>query len=105
LNTDGEAGGRYASAARFLALDRSSGVYTGASTGLAAAMVLAGVSAWMYGLAIWPGRIWMTGLVVGGSIVVTNTVRGALRGRWASDVIAAVAIAASVVMDEPLAGS
>ena len=72
--------------------------------GLATIIVLVGGTAWAFGSPVWPGRIWMTGLVVGGSIVVANTVRGALRGRWASDVIAAVAIVASVVMNEPLAG-
>jgi len=46
----------------------------------------------------------MTGLVAGGAIVVTGTIRGALHGRWASDIVAAMAIVTSVVMNQPLAG-
>lgn len=71
---------------------------------VAAAFVLGGVVAWILefpGLAHW---IWLAGEVTGGAVVVTETVRGALRGRWASDVVASLAIVTSVVMNEPLAG-
>lgn len=46
----------------------------------------------------------MAGLVSGGAIIVTGTIRGALQGRWASDIVAAMAIITSVIMNEPLAG-
>ena len=46
----------------------------------------------------------MLGLVSGGAIIVAGTIRGALHGRWASDIVAAMAIVTSVVMDQPLAG-
>ncbi|MEO7101925.1 MAG: heavy metal translocating P-type ATPase [Gemmatimonadaceae bacterium] len=37
-------------------------------------------------------------------MVVTRTVRGALHGKWASDVVATLAIVTAAVMNEPLAG-
>lgn len=39
-----------------------------------------------------------------GAAVVGRTVRGAIRGRWASDVVATLAIVTAAVMNEPLAG-
>ncbi len=72
--------------------------------GLATAFVLGGLAAWTLGSPVWARYIWMAGLVSGGAIIVTGTIRGALHGRWASDIVAAMAIITSVVMNEPLAG-
>jgi heavy metal translocating P-type ATPase len=72
--------------------------------GLATAFVLGGLLAWTLRSSVWAHNIWMAGLVAGGAIVVTGTIRGALHGRWASDIVAAMAIVTSVVMDQPLAG-
>lgn len=52
----------------------------------------------------WADRVWLAVLIATGTIVVVRTVLRALRGRWASDVIAALAIVGAVVMDQPLAG-
>jgi heavy metal translocating P-type ATPase len=72
--------------------------------GLATAFVLGGLAAWILRSSVWAHHIWMAGLLAGGAIVVTGTIRGALHGRWASDIVAAMAIVTSVVMDQPLAG-
>lgn len=56
------------------------------------------------GIPLWPDRIWLAALVVTGAVVVTGTVRGALRGQWASDVVATLAIVTAAVMNQPLAG-
>ena len=48
--------------------------------------------------------VWYTGLVIAGSAVVWRTVRGALRGHFAADVVATLAIVASVLVAQPLVG-
>ena len=53
---------------------------------------------------MWPDRIWLSALIVTGAVVVTRTIRGALKGKWASDVVATLAIVTAAVMNEPLAG-
>ena len=72
--------------------------------GLATAFVLGGLMVWVLKSPVWAHHIWMAGVVSGGAIIVTGTIRGALRGQWASDVVATLAIVTSVVMNEPLAG-
>ncbi len=62
-----------------------------------------GGSLW-FSFPLWADRVWLAVLVSTGTIVVVRTVRRALEGRWASDVIAALAIVGAVVMDQPLAG-
>lgn len=52
----------------------------------------------------WPDHIWLAALVLTGAVVVTRTVRGALHGQWASDVVATLAIVTAAVMNQPLAG-
>jgi heavy metal translocating P-type ATPase len=48
--------------------------------------------------------IWYAGLVIAGSAVVWRTARGALRGHFASDVVATLAIVASALVAQPLVG-
>ncbi len=48
--------------------------------------------------------IWMAGLVGLGAPIVLGTVRGALRGRFAADLVASLALVTAVVLGEPLAG-
>jgi len=48
--------------------------------------------------------IWYVGLVVTGSSVVWRTVRGALRGHFAADVVATLAIVASALVAQPIVG-
>ncbi|HEU4641465.1 MAG TPA: heavy metal translocating P-type ATPase [Gemmatimonadaceae bacterium] len=52
----------------------------------------------------WSSRIWLAGLVATGLPVVWSTVRGMLAGRFAADVVAALAIIAAVPLAQPLAG-
>jgi len=48
--------------------------------------------------------IWYAGLLIAGSAVVWRTARGALRGHFAADVVATLAIVASVLVAQPLVG-
>ena len=72
--------------------------------GVATAAVFAGVLAWALKIPHWPDRIWLSALIATGAVVVARTVRGALQGKWASDVVATLAIVTAAVMNEPLAG-
>ncbi|MEO7043648.1 MAG: heavy metal translocating P-type ATPase [Gemmatimonadaceae bacterium] len=72
--------------------------------GVATAAVIAGALAWALKIPLWPDRIWLSALILTGAVVVARTVRGALRGKWASDVVATLAIVTAAVMNEPLAG-
>ena len=66
--------------------------------------MIAGAIMWAIGTPLWPDRIWLAALVVTGAVVVTGTIRGALHGQWASDVVATLAIVTAAVMNQPLAG-
>jgi len=48
--------------------------------------------------------IWLVALVGGGAPLLWHTLRGMLRGEFASDIVAMLAIVTAVIMDEPLAG-
>src|SRR5689334_11544214 len=48
--------------------------------------------------------IWYVGLVIAGSLVVWRTVQGALRGHFAADVVATLAIVASALLGQPFVG-
>lgn len=48
--------------------------------------------------------IWTAGLLVAGLPVVSRTARGALAGRFAADLVAALAIIGALLLDQPLAG-
>lgn len=72
--------------------------------GFGTVAIAAGAAAWLLKSPAWPERIWLTALVIGGVAVVARTVRGALHGHWASDVVATLAIITAVVMNQPLAG-
>jgi heavy metal translocating P-type ATPase len=48
--------------------------------------------------------IWYTGLALAGTPVVWRTLRGALRGRFAADVVATLAIVAAALLGQPLVG-
>jgi heavy metal translocating P-type ATPase len=70
---------------------------------LALAGIAAGGALW-FSHPVWADRVWLGALIATGSVVVVHTVQGALHGRWASDLIAALAIIGAAVMDQPLAG-
>lgn len=52
----------------------------------------------------WADRVWMGGLLVSGLPVVWQTMRGALTGRFAADLVASLAIITAVSLDQPLPG-
>ncbi len=52
----------------------------------------------------WRDRIWLTGLVLTGVPVSWATLRGMLKGNFASDVVAMLAIAGAIALGQPLAG-
>jgi heavy metal translocating P-type ATPase len=60
-------------------------------------------------LAVFPDRVtahqvWMLGVVLLGAPIVFDTLRNALKGRFATDVVASLSIIGSVALDQPLAG-
>ena len=52
----------------------------------------------------WAGQVWLVGLLVTGAPIVWRTLHEAQRGRWATDVVAVLAIVAAAALREPLAG-
>ncbi len=52
----------------------------------------------------WRARIWFAGLIVTGIPVAWRTFAGMLRGQFAADVVAMLAIAGSILLQQPLAG-
>ena len=73
---------------------------------LAAAGLLAGLllrfGLRLPGAALW---VWLATLVVGGIPLVWRTGRGIVQGKFASDVVAMLAIITAVVMDQAFAGA
>ncbi len=55
-------------------------------------------------LSAWSGWIWYATLIVGGSPVVYNTLRGMLRKEFAADIVAMLAIITAILTDEAFAG-
>ncbi len=53
---------------------------------------------------VWSRRLWMIGLVITGTPIVWRTARGVLAGRFAADLVAALAIVGAVAFGQPLAG-
>ncbi len=67
-----------------------------------AGLVLGGVLMLSYGnYARW---VWYGTLIVGGAPVVAKTIRGMLRGRFAADIVAMLAIVTAILTDEAFAG-
>ncbi|MBP6774844.1 MAG: hypothetical protein KA154_17785, partial [Gemmatimonadaceae bacterium] len=54
--------------------------------------------------AVWRDRIWYVGLILTGVPVSWKTLRGMLHGEFASDVVAMLAIAGAIGLQQPLAG-
>src|SRR6476620_6291012 len=53
---------------------------------------------------IWRHRIWMVGLISTSIPILTATVRGMLRGIFAADLVAALAVITSVLLGQPVVG-
>jgi heavy metal translocating P-type ATPase len=72
-----------------------------AASGLVAGGLLAIVPGALGGASRW---VWYATLIVGGAPVVYHTIRGMLRGKFAADVVAMLAIITAVLTDEAFAG-
>ena len=77
----------------------------------AAAAPLATLLVFLVGLALWAGpnrvwgdRVWTAGLIVLGLPVAWRTVRGALRGQFAADLVASLAIVTAILLEHPIPG-
>jgi len=70
---------------------------------VAALGLLIGATAWRE-TPEWSTQLWNIMLLITGSVVAARTIRGILQGRWASDVIATLAIVTAWVMHQPLPG-
>jgi len=71
---------------------------------LALAFIAGGVMARVMVNAAWGDRVWMAGLVIAGLPVIWQTLRGVMRGRFAADLVAMLAIVGAIPLGEPLAG-
>jgi cation transport ATPase len=49
-------------------------------------------------------EVWTLGVILLGAPIVFQTIRNALKGRFATDVVASLSIVGSVLLDQPLAG-
>ncbi|HSQ28789.1 MAG TPA: heavy metal translocating P-type ATPase [Gemmatimonadaceae bacterium] len=64
----------------------------------------AGVASLLAGRGAWAHAVWMSGVVLLGAPIVFQTLRKALRGRFATDVVATLSIVGAIALDQPLAG-
>lgn len=76
----------------------------GAVAAAIAGTIPSGVPAGPLARMAWHDVVWYAGLLICGLPVVAQTVRGLLRGRFAADVVAMLAIIGAVLLREPLAG-
>jgi heavy metal translocating P-type ATPase len=67
-------------------------------------MAAGGVSAVVFGDYGLARLVWFGALVVAGAPVVFRTTRGMLKGKFAADVVAMLAIVTAILVDEPFAG-
>ncbi|HEX5973121.1 MAG TPA: heavy metal translocating P-type ATPase [Gemmatimonadaceae bacterium] len=72
--------------------------------GVALAWLIVGGVAWGLASRALADRIWFVGLVLLGAPVVLVTVRQALRGQFATDLVATLAIVTAAILAHPLAG-
>jgi len=52
----------------------------------------------------WSHGIWLAGLILTGAPVVAHTIRRMMRGNFAADIVATLAILTAVILNEPLPG-
>lgn len=71
---------------------------------VALAFILAGAIAWGLAERALANRIWYAGLILAGLPAVAGIARGMLRGHFATDVVAMLAIVTSAVLQQPFAG-
>ncbi len=69
------------------------------------ALLVAGFVAPLFGVPdVWRDRGWLLGLLLTGLPVAWRTLRGMLRGEFAADVVAMLAIVGALLLGQPLAG-
>jgi heavy metal translocating P-type ATPase len=66
--------------------------------------ILLGLGLELRGYQVAGHRVWMVGLLLTGLPVVVRTLRGMLRGKFAADLVAMLAILTAVILDTPLPG-
>jgi heavy metal translocating P-type ATPase len=69
-----------------------------------AGLVCGGVARWIFGLSDAARMIWWGTLLIGGAPLACKTLLGMVRGRFASDVVALLAILTALAMGEGFAG-
>jgi heavy metal translocating P-type ATPase len=67
-------------------------------------VLAAGGGAWLFGSPATAETLWLVGLILVGAPVVIRTFRGALRGRFAADIVATLAIVTAIALQQPFAG-
>jgi heavy metal translocating P-type ATPase len=67
-------------------------------------LVAGALLSWAPDGAVWRERVWYAGLVLTGIPVSWKTLRGMLRGEFAADVVAMLAIIGAIALQQPLAG-
>ncbi len=88
---------------RLPAMDRRRGAVLFPAAALA--FILVGTTLrFLPGLERWGHLTLEAGLILVGAPVVLGTLRGALRGKFAADLVASLAVLAAVLLNEPLAG-
>lgn len=85
-------------------LARSRRTFLAAPLFALAMIILGAVAKFAFGLSAQANALWMVGLVVGGSPVVWRTLRAALQGKFATDVVASLSIVTAAIVGQPLAG-
>lgn len=67
-------------------------------------VLLIGLAFWAGPFRVWADRLWLGGLILLGLPLVWRALRGALRGRFAADLVASLAIVTAVLLEHPIPG-
>ncbi len=67
-------------------------------------LLIGAILTWVLGGGELGDWIWYATLIAGGTPLMYRTLRGIIRGRFAADVIATLAIIAAILMDQAFAG-
>jgi len=67
--------------------------------------LLLGIALFFSGKSMWAHWVWLATLVGGGLPIVYGTIRGMLKGQFASDIVAMLAIVVALVLNEAFAGA